>query len=118
MKKVWMFLVKAVGAVVALLVLGIVALNVYLATRPAGKTMKAAGVISIPTPFRIGRPFIDYMTISGPGLYAGYASNGLVGVVDTATSKTVATIDGLTRVHGVAIVADRGLGFASSSGDN
>ncbi|HTA29257.1 MAG TPA: YncE family protein [Candidatus Cybelea sp.] len=118
MKKVWMFLVKAVGAVVALLVLGIVALNVYLATRPAGKTVKAAGVISIPTPFRIGRPFIDYMTISGPGLYAGYASNGLVGVVDTATSKTVATIDGLTRVHGVAIVADRGLGFASSSGDN
>jgi DNA-binding beta-propeller fold protein YncE len=58
------------------------------------------------------------MTISGARLYAGYASNGLVGVVDTATNGAVATIDGLTRVHGIAIVADRNLGFASSSGDN
>jgi len=118
MKKVVKFLLKAVGAVVALLVLGIIALNVYLSTRPAGKTMKAAEIISVPAPFRIGRPFIDYMTISGPRLYAGYASSGLVGVVDTATSQSVATVDGLTRVHGVAIVADRNLGFASSSGDN
>jgi DNA-binding beta-propeller fold protein YncE len=38
--------------------------------------------------------------------------------VDTATNGAVATIDGLTRVHGIAIVADRNLGFASSSGDN
>jgi DNA-binding beta-propeller fold protein YncE len=66
----------------------------------------------------VGRPFIDYMTISGARLYAGYARNGLVGVVDTATNGAVATIDGLTRVHGIAIVADRNLGFASSSGDN
>ena len=80
--------------------------------------MKAAGIISIPTPFRVGRAFIDYMTISGSRLYAGYASKGLVGVVDTATNQTVATIDGLTRVHGIAVVADRSLGFASSSGDN
>ncbi len=80
MKKVWMFLVKAVGAVVMLLVLGIAALNVYLATRPAGKTVKAAGVISIPTPFRIGRPFIDYDDRPAWPRRAGYASNGLVGV--------------------------------------
>jgi YVTN family beta-propeller protein len=80
--------------------------------------MKAAASISISTPFRIGRPFIDYMTISGPRLYAGYASGGLVGVADVATNQTLATIDGLTRVHGIAIVAERGLGFASSSGDN
>ncbi len=58
------------------------------------------------------------MTISGSRLYAGYASEGLVGVVDTSTNETVATIDGLTRVHGIAVVADRNLGFASSSGDN
>jgi YVTN family beta-propeller protein len=95
-----------------------IALNVYLSTRPAAKTMKAAGIISIPMPFRIGRPFIDYMTISGTRLYAGYASEGLVGVVDTATNQVVATVDGLTRVHGIAVVADRNLGFASSSGDN
>src|SRR5271170_3285600 len=117
-KKLAMFLLKALGGLVVLILLAIVALNIYLSARPAGKTMKAAGIISIPTPFRLRRPFIDYMTISGSRLYAGYASEGLVGVVDTSTNKAVATIDGLTRVHGIAVVADRNLGFASSSGDN
>ena len=117
-KKLAMFLLKAFAGLVVLILLAIVALNIYLSTRPAAKTMKAAGIVSIPTPFRLGRPFIDYMTISGSRLYAGYASNGLVGVVDTATNQAVATVDGLTRVHGIAIVADRNLGFASSSGDN
>jgi DNA-binding beta-propeller fold protein YncE len=118
MKKVAMYFLKALGGLIALILLAILALNIYLSTRPAAKTIKAAGIVSIPTPFRVGRPFIDYMTISGARLYAGYASNGLVGVVDTATNGAVATIDGLTRVHGIAIVADRNLGFASSSGDN
>jgi len=118
MKKLAMFFLKAFGTLIALILLAVVALNIYLSTRPAAKTMKPVGIISIPTPFRLGRPFIDYMTISGSRLYAGYASKGLVGVVDTATNKSVAAIDGLTRVHGIAIVADRNLGFASSSGDN
>ena len=118
MKKLARFLLKALGALIALIFLAIVALNIYLSTRPPAKTMKAAGIVSIPTPFRLGRPFIDYMTISGSRLYAGYASKGLVGVVDMATNNTVTTVDGLTRVHGIAIVADRNLGFASSSGDN
>jgi YVTN family beta-propeller protein len=118
MKKVARFLLKVFGGLVVLILLAMIALNVYLSTRPAAKTMKAAGIISIPMPFRIGRPFIDYMTISGTRLYAGYASEGLVGVVDTATNQVVATVDGLTRVHGIAVVADRNLGFASSSGDN
>jgi DNA-binding beta-propeller fold protein YncE len=118
MKKVAMYFLKALGGLIALILLAIFALNIYLSTRPAAKTIKAAGIVSIPTPFRVGRPFIDYMTISGARLYAGYARNGLVGVVDTATNGAVATIDGLTRVHGIAIVADRNLGFASSSGDN
>ena len=118
MNKLARFLMKALGGIMALILLAIVALNVYLSTRPAAKTMKAVGIVSIPTPFRFGRPFIDYMTISGSRLYAGYASEGLVGVVDTLTNRTVATIDGLTRVHGIAVVADRNLGFASSSGDN
>jgi YVTN family beta-propeller protein len=118
MKKLAMFLLKALGALIALILLAVVALNLYLSTRPAAKTMNAAGIISIPTPFHLGRPFIDYMTISGSRLYAGYASQGLVGVVDTAAGKSIATVDGLTRVHGIAVVADRNLGFASSSGDN
>jgi YVTN family beta-propeller protein len=118
LKKFAVFLMKAFAGLVALLVLAIIGLNLYVASRPAGKTMKAAGIISIAVPFRFGRPFIDYMTINGSRLYAGYASEGLVGVIDTATNQTVATINGLTRVHGIAIVPDRNLGFASSSGDN
>jgi YVTN family beta-propeller protein len=117
-KKLARFLLKALGGFVVLIVLAIVALNIYLSTRPAAKTMKPAGIVSIPAPFRLGRPFIDYMTISGSRLYAGYASQGLVGVVNTATNETLATVDGLSRVHGIAVVADRNLGFASSSGDN
>jgi YVTN family beta-propeller protein len=66
----------------------------------------------------IGRPFIDYLTISGSRLYAGFASRGLVAVIDTATNQTVASVDGLPRAHGVAVVPDRNLGFASASGDN
>ncbi|HVB58426.1 MAG TPA: YncE family protein [Candidatus Acidoferrales bacterium] len=112
------FLLKALGTLVALIVLVIAAFSIYLSTRPPGKTVKAAGIISVPAPFRIARPFIDYMLISGPRLYAGYASHGMVGVIDTTTNQVVATIGGLGRVHGVATVADRNLGFASSSGDN
>jgi len=117
-KKLAKFLLKAFAGLIVLILLAIVALNIYLSTRPVAKTMKAVAIVSIPTPFRLGRPFIDYMTINGSRLYAGYASNGLVGVVDTATNQAVTTIDGLTRVHGIAVVADRNLGFASSSGDN
>jgi DNA-binding beta-propeller fold protein YncE len=118
MKKLAGILLKMLGGIIALIIVAIVALNVYLSTRPAAKTVRAAGIISIPTTFRLGRPFIDYMTISGSRLYVGYASKGLVGVVNTATNETVRTVDGLSRVHGIAVVADRNLGFASSSGDN
>lgn len=118
MGKLARFAWMGLGAIVALIVVAVVALNVYLATRPAGKTVQAAGIISVPAPFKIGRSFIDYMTIDGERLYAGYASHGMVGVIDIGTNQTVATISGLGRVHGVAIVRDRNLGFASSSGDN
>ena len=111
-------MLKALITVIVLVVLGVLALNLYLATRPAGKTIKEAGTISIPTAFKIGRPFIDYMTIDGERLYAGYASHGMVGVIDTATDQALAGLGGLGRVHGVAIVPDLKLGFASSSGDN
>lgn len=118
MRKLARLIFKTLGAVAALIVLALVALNIYMATRPAGKTIKAAGIISIPTPFKIGRPFIDYMLIGGRRLYAGYASHGMVGVIDTDTNQAVAAISGLGRVHGVAIVPERNLGFATSSGDN
>ncbi|HWF37528.1 MAG TPA: YncE family protein [Candidatus Acidoferrales bacterium] len=118
MRKPAQLILKALTMVIVLVVLGIVALNVYLVSRPAGKTIKAAGIISIPTPFKIGRPFIDYMTIDGERLYAGYASHGMVGVINTATNQALSGVGSLGRVHGVAIVPDLKLGFASSSGDN
>ena len=118
MNRLFRFLFKAVGAAVALIVLAIIAFNIYLSTRPEAKTVKSVGTISVPAPFRISRPFIDYMLVAGPRLYAGYASHGMVGVVDTATNRVVATIGGLGRVHGVAVVPGLNLGFASSSGDN
>jgi YVTN family beta-propeller protein len=109
---------KVFAASIALLVLLIVAFNIYLSSRPAAKTVKPVATISVPGPFQIGRPFIDYLTISGSRLYAGFASRGLVAVIDTATNQVVATVDGLPRAHGVAVVPDRNLGFASASGDN
>jgi len=76
------------------------------------------GTIKVPGPFHLGRAFIDYMTIDGQRLYAGYASHGLVSVIDTTTGQPAGTVAGMGRVHGVAVVADRNLGFASDSGDN
>jgi YVTN family beta-propeller protein len=112
------FCLWALGAVVALIVLAIVAFNIYLSTRPAARFVRPAGTIKVPAPFHIGRAFIDYMTIEGQRLYAGYASAGLVGVIDTTTGQPAGTVYGLGRTHGIAVVASRNLGFASDSGDN
>jgi DNA-binding beta-propeller fold protein YncE len=112
------FLLKALAALLAIVVLAIVALNFYPLARPAARTVRMVTTISIPAPIQIGRPFIDYLTVGGPRLYAGYASHGLVGVIDTATNRTVATIGSFGRVHGIALVPESNLGFASSSGDN
>jgi YVTN family beta-propeller protein len=109
---------KALGVVVALIVLAIVAFNIYLSSRPAPRFVRPAGSIKVPAPFHVGRAFIDYMTIDGQRLYAGYASAGLVGVIDTTTSLPAGTVAGFGRTHGIAVVAGRNLGFASDSGDN
>jgi DNA-binding beta-propeller fold protein YncE len=103
---------------VVIVVLAILTLNVYLATLPAAKTVRSLGVISIPAPFRITRPFIDYMEVHGQRLYVAFASHNLVGVIDTTTNRAIGTVEGLPRVHGVAIVHERGLGFASAGADN
>jgi YVTN family beta-propeller protein len=118
MSRIFRVLLKVVGTLIAVIAFAIIAFSLYLFTRPSGKTVKAVGTISVPAPFRVGRPFIDYMLLAGPRLYIGYASHGMIGVVDTTSNQVIATISGLGRVHGVAIIADRNLGFASSSGDN
>lgn len=113
------FLLKALGALLGIAILAIVALNVYPLMRPAPKTVRAVTTISISAPTQIGRPFIDYLAVGGGSrLYAGYASHGMVGVIDTAANRSIATIGGLGRVHGIALVPESKLGFASSSGDN
>jgi DNA-binding beta-propeller fold protein YncE len=99
-------------------ILAIVALNVYPLLRPAAKTVRAVATISFPAPVKITRPFIDYLTVGGSRLYAGYTSHGMVGLIDIGTNRVVATIGSLGRVHGIALVRERNLGFASSSGDN
>jgi YVTN family beta-propeller protein len=114
---IW-FLLKGLGAVVALLVLIVIGFYIYLATRPPGKTIKAAGIISVPAPFRFGRYFIDYMFVDGARLYVGFTSHGFVGVIDTLTNQVIATIGGLPGTHGIAVAADDGRGFATASGDN
>jgi YVTN family beta-propeller protein len=112
------FCLWALGAFLVLIVLAIVTFNIYLSTRPTPRTVHEAGTIKVPAPFHVGRAFIDYMTIDGQRLYTGYASAGLVGVIDTTTSQPAGTVSGLGRTHGIAVVAGSNLGFASDSGDN
>jgi YVTN family beta-propeller protein len=110
-------LVIVLGAFLALIVLAVIAFNIYLSTRADPRTVRASGTIKLSAPFHVGRAFIDYMAISGQRLYAGYASAGQVGVVDLATNQPAGGVSGFGRTHGVAVVADRNLGFASDSGD-
>jgi DNA-binding beta-propeller fold protein YncE len=112
------FLLKALGALLAIGILAIVALNIYPLVRPAPKTVRKVAAIAISAPSQIGLSFIDYLALGGSRLYAGYTSHGMVGVIDTATNRTIATVGGLGRVHGIALVPENNLGFASSSGDN
>jgi DNA-binding beta-propeller fold protein YncE len=111
-------LLKGLGALLAIGILAIVALNVYPLVRPAPKTVRKVVAIAISPPYQIGLSFIDYLALGGSRLYAGYTSHGMVGVIDTATNRTIATVGGLGRVHGIALVPEGKLGFASSSGDN
>jgi DNA-binding beta-propeller fold protein YncE len=112
------FSLKVAGTFLALIVLAVIVFNIYLSSRPAPRFVRPVGTIKVPAPFHMGRAFIDYMTIDGQRLYAGYASHGLVSVIDTASEQPAGTVTGMGRVHGVAIVAERNLGFASDSGDD
>ena len=106
------------AGLVAIAVLAVLTLNIYLATLPAATTVRSLGAISVPAPFRVTRPFIDYMELHGQRLYVAFASHNLVGVIDTTTNRPIGAIEGLSRVHGVALVPERGLGFASAGKEN
>ncbi len=118
MLRLALVLLKVLGALLAFGALVIVALNVYTYTRPPAKTVQELESISIPVPFRISRPFIDYLTVGGSRLYAGYASHGRVCVIDIATGRVTAMVTGLGRPHGIALIPESSMGFASASGDS
>jgi YVTN family beta-propeller protein len=107
-----------VAAVVLVVVVSVVALNIYPLTRPRAKTLRSLGTIDVLAPFRLALPFIDYLAIDGKHLYVAFTTRDLVDVIDTETDRSVATIDGLPHVHGVAVVPDRNLAFASAGAAN
>ena len=110
------FLLKGLAVLVALIVFGLAGFYVYLSTRPAPRTIKQVAIITPPAPSHFPLKFIDYMFVNGSKLYAGYTSQGLVAVIDTATNQVLAEIGGLPRAHGIAIAGAKG--FASASGDD
>ena len=114
--RVIQFLLKGLGVIVGLIILGIVGFYIYLSTRPAPKTIKPVAIITPPPQSRFPLKFIDYMFVNGPRLYAGYTSQGFVAVIDTATNQVVAEIGALPRTHGIATAGSNG--FATASGDD
>jgi YVTN family beta-propeller protein len=110
------FLLKGLAVLIGLAVLGLIGFYVYLSTRPTPKTIKAAGIITVPAASSFPLKFIDYMFVNGSKLYAGYTSQGVVAVIDTATNQVVAEIGDLPRSHGIAVAGDHG--FATASGDD
>jgi hypothetical protein len=112
------FFITALAGFVLLMVLAIGLLFVYPFTRPPARTVRPLGTISADAPFRLTRPFIDYMTLEGPTLYVAFASHDLVGMIDTRVRRGIGDVSGLPRVHGIALVPELNLAFTSNGGDN
>jgi YVTN family beta-propeller protein len=93
-------------------------LPVPLKGEPSGKFVQFVAKVSVPGPFELTRPFVDYMAVSGQTLYAAYTSHARVAALDTRTNQVAASIVDTGNVHGVAIDVDRNLGFASDGKDN
>src|SRR5260370_1285067 len=110
------FVLKGLGVLAGLAILGLVGFYIYLSTRPAPKTIKPVAIITPPPQSRFPLRFIDYMFVNGTKLYAGYTSQGFVAVIDTATNQVLAEIGGLPSAHGIATAGANG--FASAGGDD
>ena len=63
-----------------------------------------------------GRWDYAYLDSASHRLYVSHGTQ--VEVIDTASDKLIGTIAGTNGVHGVAVAADLGRGFASDGGDN
>ncbi len=60
----------------------------------------------------------DYLTVDSSAHRLYIAHQTRVDVVDTSTGKSIGTIDGLTRCHGIVILPDGKTGFISDGGAN
>ena len=63
-----------------------------------------------------GRWDYAYLDAANHRLYVSHGTQ--TEVIDTASDKLIGTIPGTNGVHGIAIAADLGRGFASDGGDN
>ena len=79
----------------------------------AAPTYKVVGKIKIGGG---GRWDYAYLDAANHRLYVSHGTQ--TEVIDTASDKLIGTIPGTTGVHGIAIAADLGRGFASDGGDN
>src|SRR5260370_1774381 len=82
------FFLKALGAFLALIVLAIIAFNIYLSTRPAPTTIRPAGTITLPAPFHFVRALSDYMTIIPPPPYPLHTPSPLHAQIATTPTNT------------------------------
>ena len=118
------FLARVVGVTLSTVIVLSVAvgvgafLPVPLWGEASGKSLQFVTKVSVPGPFKLTRPFVDYMAVSGQTLYLAYTSHGRVAALDTGKDQVVASILDLGKVHGVAIDATRNLGFASDGKAN
>ena len=112
-------LVRTVVVLVAVLIFGLaVVFPISLAARPSGQWARYVTTVSIPSPFKLTRNFVDYMTVSEGTLYGAYMNHGLAAAVDMRAERVIATVPDLGKVHGVAIDSDHGLGFVSDGSNN
>jgi DNA-binding beta-propeller fold protein YncE len=60
----------------------------------------------------------DYLTVDNEGHRLYVSHGGQVEVIDLQTHKAVGKVSGMSRIHGIAIAKDLGLGFISDGGSN
>jgi YVTN family beta-propeller protein len=85
----------------------------------ASVAFAAAPTYKVVTKIKVGGPGrwdYSYVDAANHRLYVAHGTQ--TDVIDTATDKVVGTIPGTNGVHGIAIAADLGRGYASDGGDN
>lgn len=79
-------------------------------------SVRLGGTIHLPG----SKGYVDYLVMAPAGntLYAGYATENSLYVVDTERTEAVASIGGLKDVRSVALVPEQNAGFTSNRGED